>query len=233
MKAMAQVDHLVIGARSLGEGVDWCEATLGVTPAPGGSHALMGTQNRLLAIASDAFPACYLEIIAVDPHQRPTRARHKHRWYDLDDPVLQHGLAQHGPQLIHFVARVPDAHAGVHALAAEPTRIARGHVIHAARDTPVGRLEWHITVRDDGQRLFYGTLPTLIQWGAAHPTDRMPASGIALAALAATHPRADTLATALRAIRLDGEVQVEAGPPNLIATLETPRGRVTLESKGL
>ena len=45
-------------------------------------------------------------------------------------------------------------------------RIDRGHVLEASRDTPAGRLAWQITVRDDGQRLFYGALPTLIEWGA-------------------------------------------------------------------
>ena len=230
----AQIDHLVIAARTLDEGVRWCEATLGVTPGPGGAHPLMGTHNRLLSIASEAFPQCYLEIIAIDPRQRPARARHMHRWFDLDDPTLQYGLAQHGPQLIHFVARVPDAHATVHALAGEPTHIARGRVIEAARDTPAGRLEWQITVRDDGQRLLYGTLPTLIQWGGAmHPTDNMPPSDIRLTALTLAHPRAATLDAALRVIGLDLGTAVETGPPNLIATLQTPRGRVTLESKGL
>ena len=253
----AQVDHLVIAARNLDEGVRWCEATLGVTPGAGGAHPLMGTHNRLLSIASAAFPKCYLEIIAVDPRQRPTREKHKHRWFDLDDPALQYGLAQHGPQLIHFVVRVPDAHATTHALAAEPTHIARGRVIEAARDvpaptlpalpsegaaaglarpganSPAGRLEWHITVRDDGQRLFFGALPTLIQWGAVHPTDSMPASGITLSALALAHPRAATLAAALRVIGLEPGEAVEPGPPNLVATLQTPRGPVILESKGL
>jgi hypothetical protein len=31
-----QLDHLVVAARTLDEGVAWCEATLGVTPGPGG-----------------------------------------------------------------------------------------------------------------------------------------------------------------------------------------------------
>ena len=34
------VDHLVIAAATLDEGVAWCEATLGVTPGPGGRHAI-------------------------------------------------------------------------------------------------------------------------------------------------------------------------------------------------
>ncbi|MDQ0042421.1 VOC family protein [Variovorax boronicumulans] len=228
----AEVDHLVIAARSLAEGVAWCEATLGITPGPGGTHPLMGTHNRLLNVASEAYPKAYAEIIAIEPGKAPSRPKTR-RWFDLDDAALQAALAQHGPRLIHFVARVPDAHAAVQALAREEhAHIDRGRVLEASRDTPAGRLEWQITVRDDGQRLFYGALPTLIQWGAVHPTDAMPSSGLALRSLRAAHPRAPALSAALSAVGMKG-LQVDAGPPNLVAVLDTPRGIVTLESQGL
>lgn len=231
-RGIAQLDHLVVAARSLDEGVRWCEATLGVTPGPGGAHPLMGTHNRLLNIASAAFPGAYLEIIAIDPSKRPTRAAGLHRWFDLDDAALRAALAQDGPQLVHFVARVADVKRTLHALAAgAQAHIDRGQLLEAARDTPAGRLEWQITVRDDGQRLFYGALPTLIQWGPVHPVDTMPASGLELVSLAATHPRVDSLRAALDAIGFDAMTLVQ-GAPNLVATLQTPRGPVTLESKG-
>jgi hypothetical protein len=228
----AEVDHLVIAAASLAEGVAWCEATLGVVPAPGGAHPLMGTHNRLLNVASEAFPRAYAEIIAIEAGQAPSRPNTR-RWFDLDDAELQAGLAQHGPRLIHFVARVPDARAAIQALAREEhAQIDRGHLLEASRDTAAGRLEWQIAVRDDGQRLFYGALPTLIQWGPVHPVDAMPASGLALRSLHATHPRAPALSAALSAIGLRA-LKVEAGAPNLVAVFDTPRGPVTLESRGL
>jgi hypothetical protein len=228
----ARLDHLVVAAASLDEGVAWCEATLGVTPAPGGSHPMMGTHNRLLAIASDAFAQSYLEIIAIDRKAKPWRAAGLRRWFDFDDAALQAGLGRHGPHLIHFVARVDDARAALQALSHDHAHIDRGPLIEAARDTPAGRLEWQITVRDDGQRLFYGALPTLIQWGPVHPVDSLPASDIALRSVHLTHPRADDLATALAAIGFV-DMNVLAGAPNLVAVLDTPRGPVTLESKGL
>jgi len=228
----AQLDHLVIAAASLAEGAAWCEATLGVVPGPGGAHPLMGTHNRLLGIASEAYPRSYLEIIAIEPGRKPSR-RKTRRWFDLDDAALRAGLAQHGPRLIHVVARVPDASSAMRALAHEEhAHIDRGRLLEAARDTPAGRLEWQITVRDDGQRLFYGALPTLIQWGPVHPVDSMPASGLALRALRATHPRAEALSAALAAIGMTG-MAVATGAPNLVAELDTPRGPVTLESQGL
>ena len=63
MMGMAKVDHLVVMADSLDQGVAWCEAVLGVTPGPGGEHPLMGTHNRLLRVDSAAFPLAYLEVM--------------------------------------------------------------------------------------------------------------------------------------------------------------------------
>ncbi len=60
----------------------------------------------------------------------------------------------------------------------------------------------------------------------------MPASGVTLEALQVKHPRPEKLQAAHTAIGLAG-VGVSQGTPNLIATLNTPRGRVTLESKGI
>lgn len=226
----ARIDHLVLAARSLDEGVRWCEATFGVVPGPGGIHPLMGTHNRLLKIGSAAFPRAYFEIIAVDPHAAHARAAGSHRWFDLDDAMLQAALVRDGPRLVHFVAEVPDIADAVQRLSA--LRIDRGQVIEASRDTPAGRLSWQITVRDDGQRLFYGTLPTLIEWGPVHPTDSMGESGVVLRGLELSHPRASDLDAALRTIGLSG-VALTAGPPNLRSHFDTPRGKVTLESRGV
>ena len=227
---MARVDHLVVVAASLAQGVAWCENTLGITPGPGGEHPLMGTHNRLVSVARQAFPRAYLEIIAIQPGVSPTRQAGQQRWFDMDDPQLQARVTRDGPQLLHFVASVSDVDAAVQAL--DGLGLDRGAVVPASRQTASGLLSWRITVRDDGQRLLHGMLPTLIQWGPVHPTDAMPASGLAIRALRATHPRAPALAAALSAIGMQ-DMRVDAGPPNLVALLDTPRGPVTLESKGL
>lgn len=226
----ARLDHLVVAATTLEEGLRWCEAQFGLRPEAGGAHPLMGTHNRIFSIASAEFPRAYLELIAVDPKAPQRQRQAGRRWFDLDDPVLQAALQHGGPRLIHFVARVPDAAAAVQALHA--TRIDRGTVTEAARDTPAGRLTWRITVRPDGQRLFYGALPTLIEWGAVHPCDSLPESGIALRALKLAHPRIDDLDAAFRAIGLHGPA-LAAGAPNLCALFDTPRGEVRLESRGV
>lgn len=224
---MATVDHLVVVAASLDEGGQWCEATLGITPGPGGEHPLMGTHNRLFKIASAEFPSAYFEIIAINPAATPTRPPGCRRWFDMDDPALREHIARNGPQLVHFVASVPDAPAAVAALQAQG--IARGEVLQASRPTPAGLLQWQITVREDGERLFDGCLPTLIQWGPTHPVQGMPDSGVTLQGLQVSHPKAEVLKAAYGAIGLAG-IAVHGGPARLSAQLHTPKGFVEIHS---
>ncbi|MCA3238219.1 MAG: VOC family protein [Curvibacter sp.] len=217
----AALDHLVVAARTLEEGVAWCEASLGITPGPGGQHPLMGTHNRLFSIASTDFPLAYFEIIAVDPQaQAPARRR----WFDLDDASLQARVRRDGPQLVHWVVRVDDARSAVALWQAQG--LDPGEVITASRSTPGGLLQWQITVRPDGRRLFDGLLPTLIQWGPVHPATAMPQAGAVLEKLALQHPQAAELAEALRGIGL--RLRVHNAPARLAARLRTPGGTVEI-----
>lgn len=225
MTPAATIDHLVIAADSLAHGVQWCEATLGVTPGPGGEHPLMGTHNRLLSLTAPGYPRAYLEIISIDPAAAPPGRR---RWFDLDEETVQEAIRRQ-PRLVHFVACTTDGAAALRAL--RKLGIERGPLLAAQRATPHGILSWRISVRGDGQRLFYGGLPTLIEWSDKHPADTLPGAGLALRSLQACHPRPADLKAAHAAIGLRG-VTVEQGAPNLIATLDTPRGVVRLESAG-
>lgn len=226
----AHIDHLVVAASTLDEGVAWCEQALGISPGPGGEHPLMGTHNRLFSIASPQYPKAYFEIIAINSRASCARIQGDKRWFDLENEVLQQQLKQSGPQLIHFVASTPHAAPAMQALAA--LGIDRGELLQASRMTPHGLLSWKITVRADGQRLMNGTLPTLIEWTGVHPTDNMTASGITLQSLTASQPDAEGLRAAYAAINLQSAT-VSQGPANLIASLQTPRGLVTLESRGV
>ncbi len=231
------IDHLVIVASSLAQGVKWCEATLGITPAPGGEHKLFGTHNRLFKIATPANPMAYCEIIAINPSVTRETMSSSKRWFDMDDPALQAAVAIE-PRLVHFVVNTPDVQAASAALLA--CGIERGPARLATRHTNKGLLQWQITVREDGQRLFNGLLPTLIQWGQPdhpeplrlHPRNSLPRSRVTLQGIDATHPQAAELQAAYAAIGLQG-IAVHAGPANLTATLQTPKGVVTLASQGL
>ena len=226
-----RLDHLVVMAHTLDEGAAWCEATLGVVPGPGGEHPLFGTHNRLLSIASDAFPLTYLEIIAINPEAGRlgnTATGGQKRWFDMDDARLNEQVRAHGPRLIHWVARMPDVQEAAARLAM--VEIDRGEVLRASRPTPAGLLGWQITVRPDGRRLFDGCLPTLIEWGAVHPATRMPPSGLALQSLTLRHPRAAALGEACTAIGLTDVPVVPDAQPAIEAVLSTPRGAVVLSS---
>lgn len=183
---MFTLDHLVVAARTLDEGVDWCGQTLGVRPTAGGQHVFMGTHNRLLDVSSPAFARSYLEIIAIDPSlPAPAHAR----WFDLDDACLQQQLAS-GPQLVHWVARVDDIDAARAAMLANGVDC--GEVMQAER----GALRWRITVRADGRRMLAGSAPALIEWTGGHATDALVPSGVQLEGMsAAGAPLAAVLAT--------------------------------------
>ena len=244
-----QIDHIVVVAQTLEQGVAWCEATLGITPQPGGDHPQFGTHNRIFKIATPNFPLAYFEIIAIkkiaaqsintmaSSQNNGKNEAQKNRWFDMDDAALQAAVAKE-PRLVHFVANTDDIQAGRAALKA--VGIDRGAAAEASRPTRKGRLEWKITVRDDGQRLFNGSLPSLIQWGKSgaaeplrlHPRNTLPRSGVSLQSVAITSPTPEKLQAAYDAIGLAG-VTVSAGDANIIVTLKTPKGVIELQSFGI
>ncbi len=223
-----QLDHVVVAAATLAQGVAWCEATFGVSPGPGGSHVLMSTHNRLLHIAGPRFLGVYLEIIAINPDAPPPG---RARWFALDDTALQARLRR-SPRLIHVVARTTTLvlqHQQLHDAGHD-----LGEIIAASRETPQGLLSWQITVPADGRLAHGGVLPTLIQWQGQHPTEHMPTPRVTLKSLVLQ----GLPETAQACLGLTGVEMLRAGTspltspstPALQATFSTPRGEVVLRS---
>ena len=231
------IDHLVVAARSLAEGTAWCEATLGITPQAGGEHEQFGTHNRLFKIATARYPMAYFEIIAINPDASAQNRRPNKRWFDLDDEGLQASIAQQ-PALVHFVVSTTDIHLASNNWKAQGLDV--GTVVHANRRTGKGILNWQITVRNDGQRLFDGTLPTLLQWGKPdeaepmrlHPSNFLPQSGVSLQSITVSHPATDILTSAYKAVHLK-DIEIGSGEANISAHLQTPKGLVVLQTLGL
>lgn len=224
--APVALDHVVIGADSLEQGVRWCEGVLGVTPGPGGKHALMGTHNRLLRLAGAAdlpgstAAGAYLEIIAIDPHA-PSPGRP--RWFGLD-----RRMPGAPPQLVQWVLRVPalaPLAAAMRAAGDEP-----GPALALTRQRPTDELRWLITVTEDGAPAARGAAPALIEWSSEHPALAMPPSGVALAALT-VRGLAPALQPLLAApgVVFDG-ADGAGSRPVLSLDLLCPRGRIRLES---
>ena len=207
------LDHLIVGAATLADGIEYVAGITGVTPHPGGKHVAMGTHNALLRLGDRVF----LEVIAIDPDGRkPARPR----WFDLDNIALQAELTER-PRLIHWVARTTDIER-----AGARCPVPLGTVHSLAR----GDYRWRITITDDGKPPGKGIVPTLIQWDvAAHPADSLPESGVSIAAFAGAHPEPGAIRSALAALGLSGVLPVTYDPhARLAAMLRTPRGVATL-----
>ena len=128
-----ELDHLVVLAGTLEQGVRWCEDTLGVMPGPGGRHPLMGTHNRLLKSASaPAWPQAHLEIMAIDPEAPPPG---RARWSGLDGPALQQAIARR-PRRVHWVAGTRMLDMQRWGLVAAGFNV--GQTLSISRDTPRG-----------------------------------------------------------------------------------------------
>lgn len=202
MTGLVRPDHLVIAAATLDEGAAHVAEVLGTAPQPGGRHAAMGTENRLLGLGPDL----YLEVIAIDP-EAPTPDHP--RWFDLDN-------FDGAPRLTNWVARCENLNA---ALQAAPP--AAGRPLDFFR----GDLAWRMAVPGDGRLPFDGCFPGLLEWRGDMASSRLPDSGCRLRRLTVIHPQAAGLQAALDPLLQDPLVAVSDGPaPALRAEIDTPHG---------
>jgi hypothetical protein len=211
---MAEIDHIVIGARSLEEGAAYVAQHLGIAPEPGGVHAGFGTHNLLLGLG----PACYLEVIAPDPDQpEPPHPR----LFDLDAPAMTLRL-EAGPTLIAWVARTPVLEAVIARLGP------RGGEI---RPMSRGDLAWRMAFPPASQAMD-GLIPALIQWDGESAAVRMPDSGARLLRLEGEHPDAEAARAGLAERGLEEALVIQRSPhARLLARLRRPDGaEVTLSS---
>ncbi|HEV7263847.1 MAG TPA: VOC family protein [Falsiroseomonas sp.] len=207
---MAEIDHIVVGARTLEAGADYVEAHLGMRPAGGGTHDGVGTHNLLLGLGKD----CYLEVIAPDPgqpdppHPRP---------FDLDDPGVK-TMLEAEPRLLAWVARTPVLDAVVTRLGA--------HQAGEIRAMKRGKLSWRMAMPPQRQDMA-NLIPSLIQWddgkGAA---PRLRDSGVRLVALEAEHPETDSVRNGLAQRGLEEAIRLRRSPhARLVARFTLPDGR--------
>lgn len=207
--ALAAVDHLLLGVSDLEFGIDWVEKTVGVRAAVGGSHPGRGTCNALLALSGRQ----YLEIIAPDPAQ-PEGARSELR--ELQDP-----------RLITWAAATNDIGAIEQRVRAAGLTTPGPRPGSRARPDG-GQLTWTTLSIETKFALGVAPIPFFIEWHAAsvHPSRDSP-KGCELLTLAFEHPDADLLSRTLERIGIDATVR-RSELPRILATLNTPNGRVVL-----
>ncbi|WP_424811629.1 VOC family protein [Roseococcus sp. YIM B11640] len=176
---MAEIDHIVIGARTLEEGAAFIERELGVKPQPGGRHDGAGTHNMLVGMGPD----CYLEVIAPDPSQPDPP---QPRLFDLDDPATR-TMLEAEPRLLTWVARTT-------AMDAVKSRLGpRGG---ALREMHRGDLAWRMMLPPQRQDMD-NMIPAMIEWKGERAGKRLHDSHLRLVALEAEHPEVDSLKRAL------------------------------------
>jgi len=210
---MADIDHIVLGARTLAEGADFVERHLGVRPRPGGVHAGFGTHNMLLGLGQ----GCYLEVLAPDPDQPgPPHPR----LFDLDDPGVR-TMLEAGPHLLGWVARTPVLDAVIARLGPRG-----GSIIAMARAT----LAWRMAFPPQRQDMD-NLIPALIQWEGDTAAAHLPGSGCRLLALEGEHPEAEAVKAALAERGLDA-IPVRQSPRArlLVHLRRADGGEVTLSS---
>ncbi|RYI99050.1 MAG: VOC family protein [Acetobacteraceae bacterium] len=212
---MAEIDHIVLGARTLAEGAAYVEQHLGVKPRKGGVHAGYGTHNMLLGLGKTT----YLEVIAPDPDQ-PT-PQHP-RLFDLDDPAVKLML-EAGPCLVGWVARTPVLDAVIARLGPRG-----GEVMSMSRD----KLAWRMAFPPQRQDM-NNLIPALIQWQTDSAALHLPDSHVRLLALEAEHPEADAVRDALAERGLETVLNVRQSPhARLLARFKRADGTEVALSSG-
>ena len=203
-------DHLVVGIRSLAEGVAQFARLTGVTPAAGGVHPRRGTENALASLG----PGEYLEIIAPQGEARLSDSDMKLR--ELDRLTI-----------VAWAVAVDNADSVREMLKAAgfATTVPQS----GSRVTPSGeRLDWEVFRLSDAQ---IAGAPFFIEWSptTAHPSTTAPA-GCARERFGIQTPAATRLSAALKAIGL-ADVPVASGAHALEAEITSGPRRAILMSR--
>lgn len=214
-----RIDHFVIGAATLGQGVDYVKDGLGVDMPFGGIHEKMGTHNHLMQLGKNVF----LEIIAInhgiDPPKRP-------RWFGLDDPMIRRRVEMQ-PALLTWVVNTDNLNA-----LQQNAQFSLGKIEIIRR----GDLSWYFGLPRDGRLLAGGMLPYAIEWQTEeHPSANMADLGCRFHSLEIYHPYPQWLQTALDSIGAANLVKIcpllSDETPYLKAYIHTPRGLRELPSR--
>jgi hypothetical protein len=211
MPATKAVDHLLLGASDLDQGIAWVEKTTTVKAIAGGSHPGVGTRNALLSLGVKQ----YLEIIAPDPAQTAFN-------FQIDVRKLA------APRLITWAAVTSD----INAIARRAQEA--GYKTFGPRDgsraRPDGKtLKWKTmgvmnTLGVQGVE----PVPFFIEWAAEslHPSQDS-SKGCRLSSIELEHPDPSAVREMLGKLGIEIEVKA-AKEARLKAALDTPKGRVVL-----
>jgi hypothetical protein len=209
--AKEAVDHLILGAADLDQGVAWLEKLTGVKAVIGGVHPGRGTRNALASLGRRQ----YLEIMAPDPAQ--------------DGAALPYDLKTlAAPRLVHWAAVTNDID-----LIARKAGMAGIEVFgprDGSRARPDGRmLKWKtLDVQNRMGGVRFMPIPFFIQWAgdSLHPSQDSP-KGLELQSIEMEHPDAANMLKLLHSLGIQARIK-QAKDPRLRAWLKTPNGKIEL-----
>ena len=213
-KAMASLDHLLLGCSDLDAGIAFVEQRTGVKSAIGGVHPGRGTRNALLSLGERR----YLEIIGPDPKQTEVEP------YSLD--LVNKIKSLKSPQLVDWAAHVSDMTGYAKHLRATGFKIVGPHP--GQRKRPDGQtLHWKALGLQENMN---GLLPFFIEWSAdsIHPSKDAP-SGCSLESFALEDKDPQALKLLLQQLELAADVR-KGEKPRLVANIKGPKGVMELSS---
>lgn len=207
MSQQLLLDHLLFATPDVDATTADLEERFGVPFGPGGRHPGWGTRNRILPLGDSV----YLEVIGPDEEQ-PDAAGN--RILDVD--------GMESPSMRWWAVRPERLESAVEAF--RTASLDPGLIIQGRRNRPDGTLlTWSMT--DPRSRSNDGILPLLIDWEqTTHPGAE--SSGVTLTELRLEHPEPTRFAAPFARFGLPEVHQAEA--PAIIASFDTPKGRVTL-----
>ena len=184
MMIQNKIDHIVVGAETLEQGMSSLHDVLGVTLPKASKHEAMSTHNCVAPVGNESF----IEILAIDPEApEPGRTR----WFDMDNPQVQARFKKN-PCAYHWVVGTSDLNAVV---ANSP--IEMGEIVTFTR----GDRSWRLNIPKDGTLSENGLIPTFIEWSpGAHPSTGMADLGLMLEEVVLTHPDPAELKKTLEAL---------------------------------
>ena len=148
-----KIDHFAVSGMKLEEATEYVESTLGFKMEKGGKHKLFGTHNNLLGLKD----GLYIEAIAVDPAVKNLNFS---RWFNLDNFYGD-------PKLTNWICNCENINQCILDFDVDV-----GDILKIKRD----KLNWKMTVKNDGLLPFNNTFPAIIEWGykTIHPSKSLP-----------------------------------------------------------
>ncbi len=209
MAARPRLDHLVYAVPDLAKARVELGQQLGIELSDGGAHPGRGSRNALFSLGESS----YVEVIGPDPEQgEPDNPRP----FGIDDLSAA--------RLVTWATGEMDLEARLER--ARKAGYDGGTAFPLSRELPDGtHLAWRVArpIVHGGD----GLVPFLIDWGTCPHPALTSAKGCSLIELRALHPDPPQIQSWLAAMGVDLDVRAGATPA-LIATMDTPNGRVEL-----